>query len=243
MKTSAVGAILVALLSSQVLLPAQAAPTAAEAQLPAVDADMKMAPLTPEQLSPSERAIFAKLKPGSAEATKFLHTRGYLRFAKLVVDKKLELKKLPDLPARQHWSRAYLTADEAKIVDAALTLDMASHLKPYVPQPALAATAELPAVDADGKIAPLTPQQLDPAERKVFDTLAAGSAEATKYLYTRGFLRYAKLVVDRKIEPLRLPSLPAPEHWNRAYFSQDEAKKIVDVALGYKMLAMMKPAE
>lgn len=242
MKNSAVGAILIALLAPPVSVQAETTPTSV-ATLPAVGADMKMAPLKPDQLGADEKARFARLKPGSPEATKFLHTRGFLRYAKLVADKKLELKAFPDLPEREHWDRAYLSAAEGKIVDLALGIKIASELKPYTPQQALAATAELPAVDADENMAPLTPQQLSEAERKKFDQLPANSPEATKFLYTRGFLRYAKLVADRKIEPLRLPKLPARENWNRAYFSPDEAKNIIDVALAMQMIAMMKPAE
>lgn len=208
--------------------------------LPLVGADRVMAPLTRQQLDSSERQAFGKLQPGSVEAAKFLHTRGFLRYARLVANKQLEPAKLPALPARSHWDRKYLSAAEGKIVDTALGLSMAEKVRPLPAQGPVAETAVLPAIDDQENMAPLKIEQLSRAERQAFAKLAPGSPEATKFLYTRGFLRYAKLVVDKKVEPARLPRLPARENWDRRYLSAEEIKTILDPALAMQLMLMMK---
>ena len=98
----------------------------------------------------------------------------------------------------------------------------------------------LPPVDAEGQMAPLKPEQLTDEEDVAFKALPAGSEEATRFLYTRGYLRYCERVVAGSLTPLQLPSLPARRNWNRAHLSANEARDIVDAALGMKLLARMQ---
>ncbi|HSG35222.1 MAG TPA: hypothetical protein VLA37_11850, partial [Sphingomonadaceae bacterium] len=67
--------------------------------------------------------------------------------------------------------------------------------------------------------------------------------EATAFLHTRGFLRYARLVVDERLDPDQLPWLPADELWNRDYLSAEEAEQIVDIALAMQIISMLKRPE
>jgi len=213
--------------------------------LPAVDANGDIAPLTVDQLDPQERVQFAALAPGSDDARKFLYTRGFLRYSRLVVDRKLPAKDLPALPALENWDRKFLSAEEARnILDVALGLSLMA-MMPANPPPlpaARAATNDLPAVDANGQSQPLTVDQLDAQERVQFNTLAAGGDDARKFLYTRGYVRFCRLVVTGALPPLQLPELPARENWDRRFLSEDEGKAIVDVALGRKIVAEMTPA-
>lgn len=98
----------------------------------------------------------------------------------------------------------------------------------------------LPTVDAAGVIAPLSIDQLDPAERARFESLAAGSDDARRFLYTRGYLRYSRLVVDGLLAPLELPRLPPVEDWDNRFFSEEE-RVINDAALAMKLIARMQP--
>lgn len=92
----------------------------------------------------------------------------------------------------------------------------------------------LPAVDADGRVAPLTVDQLDEAERATYSTLSED--DARRFLFTRGYLRYARLVVQEQLPPLELPRLPERANWGRHLLSQEEALDL-DVALGMKIEA------
>ena len=103
----------------------------------------------------------------------------------------------------------------------------------------VAATLELPAVDADGYTRPLTAGQLTPEERATFAQLPADSDDARKFLYTRGFLRFCQLVMDQKLAPIDLPQLPVRANWNRKYLTEHEAADVVDVALGMRFEALM----
>jgi hypothetical protein len=85
----------------------------------------------------------------------------------------------------------------------------------------------------------LTVDQLDPTERAAFAALPPDSDGARQYLYTRGYLRYCRLVVAQTLPPLQLPPLPAHSNWNRQFLSQDEARSILDVALAMKITARM----
>ena len=195
-------------------------------ELPPV-VDCKTGPLTPQQLTSDERTQFDKLSAGSAEATKFLFTRGYLRYAKLVVAGSIQPADLPCLPARENWSRGYLTPDEAKnILDVALGRKLVASMR-----------TDLPSAPA---LVLLRPEQLDLAEKAAFAKLPAGSDAARKFLYTRSFLRPCRKVVDRSLEPTQLPDLPRKEDWDRRYLSAVEGKEIVDVCLGMSMAAMLK---
>jgi hypothetical protein len=106
--------------------------------------------------------------------------------------------------------------------------------------PAFAQSDALPPIGADGMIQPLTVNQLDPAERATYAALAPDSDSARKFLYTRGYLRYCRLVAAQTLPPLQLPPLPERSNWNRQFLSPDEATKILDLALGMKMMARMK---
>jgi hypothetical protein len=122
---------------------------------------------------------------------------------------------------------------------AFLTLFAVLLWTPVAAGPAHAQTDALPAVGADGMIQPLTVDQLDPTERETFATLSPDSDAARQFLYTRGYLRYCRLVVAQTLPPLELPPLPARSDWNRQFLSQDEAQGILDVALAMKMTARM----
>jgi hypothetical protein len=109
--------------------------------------------------------------------------------------------------------------------------------------PASSQADVLPAVDAAGVMSPLTPDQLNPAERASFERLTPGSEDATQFLYTRGYLRFCHLVVDEKLAPLALPRLPARENWDRQFLSEEERRNVLDVALAMKLMARMAPAQ
>lgn len=98
---------------------------------------------------------------------------------------------------------------------------------------------QLPPLDASGMTTPLTEAQLTPQERAIFATLPTGGEDRTRYLYTRGYLRYAQRVVSGQMPALSLPPLPARRNWNRAYLTAAEARDILDVALGMNMMALM----
>lgn len=221
--------------------PARAADDPA---LPPITADGSPGPLTVDQLSPAERAEFDRLAPGSPEASRFLHTRGFLRYARRVVDGTLPAASLPDLPAREDWDRRYLTAEEVTgVVDPALQMRIASRLGP--PQQLTAAEhaalpGDLPAFDPQGRAQPLRPEQLTAAERADYAALAPGSVEARQFLHVRGFLRYARLVVDGKLAPAKLPDLPDKADWDRRFASPGEIKDILDPALAMKIMSMFK---
>jgi hypothetical protein len=221
-------------------------PASAQADvLPAVSADGAIAPLTPDQLEPQERATYAALDPAGNEARQFLFTRGFLRYCRLVVAGTMRAEELPALPPRADWNRRFLSAHEAtEIVDVALAMSIQTMLAPPVAappiDPAVAREANLPALSQDGSVEPLTPDQLNPAERAIFATLSPGGEDARRFLHTRGYLRYCQLLVDGRIDPRSLPALPARENWDRAFLSADEARDILDVALGMNLISMMK---
>lgn len=110
-------------------------------------------------------------------------------------------------------------------------------LSPLSAGPALAQSDVLPGIDADGSTLPLTVDQLDPNERAIYATLSAD--DARRFLYVRGYLRYARLVVSRQMPPIELPALPARANWGRHLLTEEEARDVLDVALGMNMLAMM----
>lgn len=114
---------------------------------------------------------------------------------------------------------------------------------PSAAEPAAATGPELvlPAIGPDGLTPPLTADQLTPTEQAAYAGLQPDSADARQYLYTRGYLRYCKQVVDGTRPALELPSLPKRENWNRKFLSADEANKVVDVALGQKIAARLPP--
>lgn len=93
----------------------------------------------------------------------------------------------------------------------------------------------LPTIAADGRMTPLTIGQLNADERAVYATL--NEDDARRYLFTRGYLRYARLVVSGDLPPLELPPLPARVNWGRHLLSAEEATSILDVALGMKYVA------
>lgn len=217
--------------------------------LPTVDAQGQIGPLSIDQLDPDERVRFAQLSPGGADARRFLYTRGFLRYAQLVVGGQLAPVSLPELPAQENWDRRFFSQKEAdNVIDVALGMRMAAMLagtEAARPRPA-AVIADpgdrLPDIGPDRMIGPLRIDQLDPDERATFATLVPGSDDARKFLYTRGYLRFCRLVVDGNLRPLDLPDLPERENWDRRFFSEYEAKEVVDVALGRHLVAMLQPA-
>ena len=90
---------------------ASAAP-AVEA-LPPIDSAGVSGPLTVDQLTPAERLRFAQLAPGSADARRFLFTRGFPRYCRQVLAGALAARDLPELPSRDDWDRRFLSDDEA----------------------------------------------------------------------------------------------------------------------------------
>lgn len=211
---------------------------------PGLAADGTVLPLGPGQLDANELKTFATLPRASDDARKFLYTRGYLRYCKLVLAGSLAPLQLPPLPARKNWGRKFLSEDEAtNVVDIAIGRKLAAKLPPQpVVAPidtALIASHRLPPVDADGRALPLTPEQLNADEKTTYATLPPGSAKAKQFLYVRGYLRYCRLVVAGTIAPLQLPSLPARENWNREHLSASEATNVLDVALAMKISARL----
>lgn len=214
------------------------------AQLPGIGNDGLTLPLTVDQLDPSEQKNFAALPAGSVDARQFLYTRGYLRYCKQVVNGTRPALDLPPLPKRENWNRNLLSADEVtNIVDVALSRKIAAKLPPQpdVPaiDPALIASNNLPAIDADGRTQPLKVDQLTADEKTAFASLEPASKKAKQFLYVRGFLRYCRLVIAGTIKPLQLPKLPARENWSREHLSKSEATDVLDVALGMKIAARL----
>jgi hypothetical protein len=223
------------------------APSPAFAQaLPAISADGTMAPLTLDQLDADEQARFAALAPGSDAARQFLYTRGYLRYCRLVVAGTMPALQLPELPAVENWDRQFFSQDEINVLDAALGRKIVAMMGPPRPppppiEPALVQTYGLPGVDAEGSSLPLAADKLTSEERAHFASLAPEGADARRFLHVRGFLRYSRLVVDKKIDPRQLPDLPARENWDRRWLSQDEARDVLDVALAMSLTAELAP--
>lgn len=217
-----------------------ATPVLADPELPALDAQGMTAPLRPDQLDAAERAIYAGLAPGSDEARQFLYTRGFLRYARRVVDGRLPAADLPPLPARANWNRDLLSPQDADIVDQALDRKTAPFVASIRPRDALTISSPaLPGVDGNGRSLPLRPDQLYPEERSTFADLSGD--DARRFLHTRGFLRYCWLVVDGKLPPTQLPKLPARADWDRGFFTQQEYDEIVQVALGMSLTARLAP--
>lgn len=103
------------------------------------------------------------------------------------------------------------------------------------------ATAAPPGLGKDGAILPLAPEQLDAGEVKTYATLVRGSDDERQFLYTRGYLRYCKLVVAGGLQASQLPPLPARKNWDRRFLTEQEATNIVDVALTQKLAGKMPP--
>lgn len=108
-----------------------------------------------------------------------------------------------------------------------------------LPLAAFSADPVLPPLDANGMTAPLTEAQLTPQEREFYNGLPTAGEDRTRYLYTRGYFRYAQRVVAGQLGPLALPPLPTRRNWNRGFLTTAEARDILDVALGMNMMAMM----
>lgn len=101
------------------------------------------------------------------------------------------------------------------------------------------AAQTLPRLDAQGRVLPLTVDQLTPEEAAKFASLPAGGVLATRFLYTRGFLRLCRKVADGALPPLELPERPSDEHWDRRFLSVEEGRDVVDVALGMQLMALL----
>jgi hypothetical protein len=98
----------------------------------------------------------------------------------------------------------------------------------------------LPCIAADGRTEMLRVEQLDQAERLNYAAFLPGSEAANKFLFTRGYLRYCRLVMSMRITPLQLPKPPVDEHWNDSFLTDDEYS-IVDTAVGMNLVARMGP--
>lgn len=216
--------------------------------LPPLNAEGRIGPLTVDQLDPGERTRFAQLPPGSAAALRFLYTRGFLRYARLVVSGDLAPISLPELPDEEHWDRQFLSPSEAEdVINVALQMNVsalvvgteAERLRP----PAVIAdpTDRLPDINADNMIQPLRVDQLDAGERATYSTLAPGSDDARKFLYSRGYLRFCQLVVTGDLPALDLPRLPERENWDRRFLSEYEGRDVLDLALGLNLVALLQP--
>ncbi len=99
---------------------------------------------------------------------------------------------------------------------------------------------------AEGYTPPLTVPQLNPnlmitlvgmprlSERAIYDTLTTDD-DRRRYLYSRGYFRWCRDVIQNDVLPRNLPRLPKRTDWNRAFLEdQAEAVNILDVALGMK---------
>lgn len=215
---------------------------AAEDDLPGLDANGLTLPLRVDQLTPAERRIYDQLV--GDDAGRYLYTRGFLRYCQRVVDRRLPAADLPPLPIRDNWRRDFLSAAEATgVVDAALDMKLAPVRAGMSPRtPVTVSSPDLPGVDADGRSLPLRLDQLRPEERATYDQLDPSGEDARQFLFTRGFLRYAQLVVDAKMEPASLPMLPVRADWDRQFLSERERTEVVDVALGMSLVARMSPS-
>lgn len=217
-----------------------ASPTlAADDDLPGLDANGLTLPLRVDQLTPAERRIYAQLV--GDDGRRYLYTRGFLRYCQRVVDHRLQAADLPPLPIRDNWRRAFLSAAEATgVVDAALEMKLAPVRAGMAPRtPVTVSSPDLPGVDAEGRSLPLRLDQLRPEERAAYDQLDPAGDDARQFLFTRGFLRYAQLVVDTKLDPVSLPGLPARADWDRQFLSERERTEVLDVALGMSLVARM----
>ncbi len=224
------------------LLPLSA--KAADPELPALDAEGRTLPLRADQLDPAEREAYAGLATPSDDARQFLYTRGFLRYARLVADGKLPPANLPPLPLRANWNRKFLSQSEATgVLDVAIGMKLATRPRMAAAAPLTVHSPDLPGVDAEGRCLPLRVEQLRPEERTAYDRLDPSGDDARQFLFTRGFLRYAQLVVDGKMDPKTLPKLPARVDWDRQFLDQHESKEVLDVALGMSFYARMTPSQ
>lgn len=78
-----------------------------------------MAPLTPSQLYPEERAKFDALAPGSEAAQRFLYTRGFIRYCQFVADGRVQAGDLPIVDDKG-MDNAYVSAAETNVCRIAL---------------------------------------------------------------------------------------------------------------------------
>lgn len=97
-------------------------------------------------------------------------------------------------------------------------------------------------------VAPLPVELFTQEEADYFNRQLQGASEEVKlrFRYTRSFYRYCRRVVDNtvpanlRVAAIDLPDLPDERKWDRAYLFRNEARDIVDVALGRQMVAQMQ---
>lgn len=244
----------VLLAAAAVILSASLVPEPVVAQapppqtLPAIDAEGRMLPLTVDQLDAVERARFTQLAPGGDDARRFLYTRGFLRYARLVVGGDMAPIDLPELPDQENYDRRFLSqAESYDVVDRALHMHLRAPPRNGArdrprPVPVIAdPTDRLPDIGPDRMIQPLRVDQLDPEELATFTTLAPGSGDSRRFLYTRGYLRFCRLVVAGELSPLDLPELPDRRNYDRNFLSVDEARRFLDAAVVMNLIAMEQP--
>lgn len=106
------------------LLSAAVVDGSAQAQtidLPAV-VDKVMQRPAPEQLDESDRAAFAQMAPDSDAARRFLYTRVYYRYCRLVTELKVPASSLPLLPSDENLDERYLSPAEIRTIEVAFRL-------------------------------------------------------------------------------------------------------------------------
>lgn len=97
-------------------------------------------------------------------------------------------------------------------------------------------------------VAPLPEELFTQEEADFYNTRLQGASAEVKlrFRYTRSFYRYCRRVADStvpqelRVSPIDLPDLPDERKWDRAYLFRNEARDVVDVALGRKMVAQMQ---
>lgn len=197
-------------------------------------------PLRPDQLESDERTAYGRLD--ADQARQFLYSLAFARYARLVASGALPPDQLPPLPIRANWNRSLLTSSDIQAVDRALELKLAPTVAAMKPREAMTLSSpDLPGVDADGRSLPLRPEQLTPEEKASYAGLSGD--DARRFLHTRGFLRYCRLVIEEKLTPAALPKLPARSNWDRSYFTTQEYNEVVQVALGMSLVARMPPRQ
>lgn len=97
-------------------------------------------------------------------------------------------------------------------------------------------------------VAPLPVELFSQEESDYYNNRLRSASEEIKlrFRYTRNFYRYARRVVDStvpanlRVDAVDLPDLPDERKWDRAYLFRNEARDIVDVALGRQVVAQMQ---
>ncbi len=179
-------------------------------------------PLEPSQLTREEQLAFGRLAPGSEDAGRYLYTRTFYRDCRLVADLKKPALDLPMLE-RSKFSEDHLTVEERATCASAVRLYLAALSARRPTRSATPPTLPgLPAV-TNGAMALLEPGQLDPEERTAFGALTPDSEAARRFLYTRGFVRYCRVVAEGRVQAGDLPIVDG-KSMDNAYVSPAETE-------------------